>query len=296
MKGLIFSKGEIIECLNCGKPLVYEQIRKNVKCCCQKCAGEYRHKITSKNKVKKCLYCGKDLTMKQIGKSGRFCCKSHGLSYRQQSHDPNFFELEDKHFLYYILGLIYTDGNIDKDIDRITLSFIDYDLVEMLYPIFCDTQKRKICVYQPKGFKNAHETYTIHNSNKAAIKKLIKIGFAPHNSLTKEFPLIEDDYLIDFMRGVFYADGAIYISNKKYNYIGFKITSGSENYAIGISNALKKLGFSPTITTDSRIDRDNKTYYINLNRQNEIKNCMELLYSNKNYYIDRKYEKFKNIA
>lgn len=38
------------------------------------------------------------------------------------AHDPNIFEIKDKDILYYLLGLIFTDGNLDVLETRVTLS------------------------------------------------------------------------------------------------------------------------------------------------------------------------------
>ena len=162
-----------------------------------------------KERIYNCINCGKNLNEKQIYKRNHFCCKGCAFSYRQKSHDPDIFNITNKDVLYYLLGLIFTDGNLDKLSSRITLSLTQKDVIQKLYPYFCDTTKRKIYEYQPHNCKNANRSYTIINTNSDTIQKLKDMSLTPCNSATKDFPDIPLEYTSSFLRGVFDGDGSI---------------------------------------------------------------------------------------
>lgn len=72
--------------------------------------------------INNCLNCGKPLTHTQILKGIKCCCKGCATSFRQKAHDPDIFLIENDDLLYYLLGLIFTDGNLDKYEKRVTLT------------------------------------------------------------------------------------------------------------------------------------------------------------------------------
>ena len=118
-----------------------------------------------------------------------------------------------------------------------------------------------------------------------------------NKTYTQKYPQIPNEYVYDFIRGVFDGDGCVYISNKSYNqYFSISFTSASEMFANGLVEELKRLGYSPRVVLDSRRKNDeNKTYYIKLNKQEEIKKFMFNIYKNaKDYKIKYKYDKYYN--
>lgn len=245
--------------------------------------------------INNCLNCGKPLTHTQISKGIKCCCKGCATSFRQKAHDPDIFLIENDDLLYYLLGLIFTDGNLDKYEKRITLTLTQKDIIEELYPYFCDTFKRKIYTYQPK-FKNAKMVYTIINTNKKVISKLKEMSLTANNSLTKTFPNIDRENIYSFIRGIFDADGCIFNSgfykNKAYKKIS--ITCGSEPFAKKIYEILKELSFEPTLCTDKRKSKKNNTlYYICINKQKNITAFKEYIYNNANIYMKYKRQKFE---
>lgn len=240
-----------------------------------------------------CLKCNKQLTKKQIGKRNMFCSKGCATSYRQTAHDPDIFQIKDKDILYYLLGLIFTDGNLNKEENRITLSLTQKDIITFLYPYFCDTNKRKIYEYQPKGSVNYNKMYTIINSNADVIQQMKLLSFTPHNSTTKTFPNINKEYLPAFLRGVFDGDGCVILDRQKYKRI--TIACASDFFVQCLLSVLENFSLSPTLVVDSR--RKNnliKTYYVCLNKQSEIKRFAEIIYKDAKIFI--KYKKDKMIA
>jgi hypothetical protein len=176
----------------------------------------------------------------------------------------------------------------------------DKQVIERLAEFFINTERRKIYETQPK-LKNASKAYTLINTNPDTIKRLNGLGVASNKTYSQGFPLIEEGYIYDFLRGVFDGDGCIYVSNQKYGgYFSISFTSGSESFANDLFNTLKILGYTPKMVLDSRRKCDeHKTYYIKLNKKAEVELFMRCLYRDaQSIMIQYKYDKYynKNMA
>lgn len=242
-----------------------------------------------------CINCGKQLTVKQIQKGNKFCCKGCATAYRCKAHDPDIFLIKDQDVLYYFIGLIFSDGNLDKNSSRITLGFIDKEFVEKIYPLFSDTKKRKIYVRQ---FKKENSFYSIINSNSQTIEKLKQLGLSSANSTNKTMPLIPKEHFGAFMRGIFDGDGCFYISRKykNKNYYAVSITCGSLEFTKAMMESLKEFNISTTMSIDCRKKiQKNKTYYIHIYKKESITKFKELIYKHSNMFLLRKWEKFQVI-
>ena len=248
-----------------------------------------------------CKQCGKELTRIQILKHQKFCSKGCATSFRCAAHDPDVFEMQNKHILYYIIGLLITDGNISSNNKKITLSLTDKDLIETLAPFFIDREKRRIYVSSPK-MKNASPAYTLINTNSQSIQKLNGMGITSNKTYNTVMPQIPTPYIYDFLRGVLDGDGCIYVSSivKGKKYFAISVTTGSQKFAQDLTNTLTTMGYSPTIVIDSRRrEQKHKTYYVKLNKQQEIQRFLQEIYRNANgVMIKQKYNKYydKNIV
>lgn len=248
-------------------------------------------------KIQTCLFCGKVLSKEQIAKKNKTCsryCAFRLKKYEHQQKEPNFFLMKDINTLFYLIGLLFTDGNLDSCKKRITLSLTEKNVIYMLFPYFSSNDK-KIYEYQPKS-ENANIIYTTINESTEAINILTnKYDFEPCNSVTKKMPNIPDEYFGDFLRGVFDGDGCVYISNKARGkkYLAISITCASQDFIYSLRGKLENLGFHPTIVIDSRRKEQKiKTYYLKRNRQQEIKNFYNLIYKNATIKNQTKYRKF----
>lgn len=249
-----------------------------------------------------CEFCKQPLTKKQLLKGNRFCSKSCSISYRNKpAKDPNIFDIDNEEIKYYLLGMIYADGNLSNDEKRITLSLTQKDLIEKLYPYMCDATRRKIYEYDPKNTKTHNRSYTLLNTNKDCIKQLKDFGMTPNNSLTKNFPMLPENQMHYLLRGIFDADGSVYIASRMrgHKYLGVSFTSGSQSFSYGLKDFLEKLGLHPTLVLDSRRkDSEYPTYYVKLNRKIEIQAFADYIYKNASIKITYKFERFydKNIV
>lgn len=240
-----------------------------------------------------CKNCGTPLSKTQIGKRGSFCSKACATSFRCKAWDPDFFTSDIK-VVSYLIGLLFTDGNLNKEKTRLTLSLTEKTVIEQLFPYFSDTEKRKIYKYQPSG--NVKPLYTILNSNIISIEKMQNIGMAPCNSANKPFPDLSELNLHDFLRGVFDGDGCIYCSShfKEITYYAISITVASKLFAEGLINLLESIGLRPHLVEDSRRHlQEIKTFYIKIYRQEDIKAFAQYIYQDAYIKNNTKFEKFQ---
>lgn len=238
--------------------------------------------MRKKNNMKKCKNCNKELTKIQITKKNIFCCKNYATSFRQKAHDPDVSKIEDKDLVFYILGLIWSDGNLTKEEDKISINSNDLDLLQMLYPKFSDTNKRIIYTYKKSN--------TIINTNNNFIAYCKKYGLCLNKSRIITFPPIPKKYYYSFIRGVFDGDGSVYIQGKYKNniYLGVTILSANKLFLIPIQNIFLENNIESNIIKDCR----GSVYCLKIYKQKSIKNFYNFIYNNTSYYLKRKKEKF----
>ena len=229
-----------------------------------------------------CKNCNKPLNEKQIKKKNIFCSKGCATSFRQKAHDPNPENLNNKDLLFYILGLIWSDGNLSKEEDRISITLNDYDLIKKIFPYFSDTQKRKIYSYKKSN--------TIINSNIDFVNFCKNLNLIPNKSKTVTFPPIPSKYYNSFIRGIFDGDGSVYIQNtyKEKKYIGVTILSANKNFLLEIQKILKNNKIENNIILDCR----ESVFCLKIYKQQSIMNFYNYIYSNTDYYLQRKKDKF----
>ena len=149
-----------------------------------------------------CLNCNNQLSDIQIKRKFKFCCKGCATSFRQAFKDPDISLLKPEIF-FYLLGLLWTDGNLSKDNKKLTFSNNDEKLIYLLKPLFCDA-KRKIYVQ--------NNNFSLINTNIEAIQKLLFYGLHPSKSYSITYPIqIPQNFNYAFIRGVFDGDGCVYI-------------------------------------------------------------------------------------
>lgn len=224
-------------------------------------------------KILYCKNCNKKLTKIQVYKKGQFCCKGCATSFRQKANDPNISKLKDKDLLYYILGLIWSDGNLNKEEDKISLTLKDLDLIESLYPIFSDINKRKIYKYK---HKNKFMSYTLINTNCDFINFCKKKGLIPNKSFSIDVNNIPKKYFYAFVRGVFDGDGSVYIQNryKNFIYLGVTIVSANCSFLKKLTLDFEKNHIEYNIYLDSR----KSLYYLKIGKKQSIKNFYKYIY------------------
>lgn len=174
--------------------------------------------------------------------------------------NKNFFFKESPE-LFYILGLWASDGCVYKNTMQISLT--DRDVIEWIADqIEYNGEIKEIENYGDFTNPTEHVTSVSHflRFNGKDIRKVFnKYGVYANKSLTMEFPKsIPEEYIKDYIRGVFDGDGGIYVANRTINgrqYARSKIhfTSGSREFLEGLKDVIEsELGNNIKITKGTR--------------------------------------------
>lgn len=216
----------------------------------------------------------------------------------------------------YVLGVIYTDGNIiagrlknpssgySITCSRLTISQKEPELLNKVLTLMnCQTTilKRNRKSY---GGCISGETYYFHINNETVFEDLLKLGVVPNKSKVITFPDMPETCIRHFIRGCWDGDGSVFISDGK---LQASFVSGSkefierlntELFLLGIvkANKEKKYGSLFKVPLTVYKSKISKSYSIKL-RSNEN---MELFYNylydgvDDSLYLIRKHDVFVN--
>jgi hypothetical protein len=206
--------------------------------------------------------------------------------------DDSFFDKIESEEQAYFLGLLCADGCV-RDNKTIYIYLQESDL-SILQKFKKSINFNGNIVLKPKNNKKCQNGYYINIYSEKMYYALIKLGCTPRKSLTLKFPTSDQvpDHLIHhFIRGYFDGDGCIHISKKGQHHFNI----------VGTFEFIDKL--NEVFSNRIGIDR------LNLSKDKRCKNnfmyqtagnllvykIYNFLYKNANFFIDRKYEKFKRV-
>lgn len=228
------------------------------------------------------------------------------------------FSIIDTELKAYLIGLFYADAYLSDYVLQLRMSIKEKEYVIKLANIIgVKTQIKNISntKYQSIGFNVC---------SKKVVDDLRKIGFIKRKSYQKDdivFKNIPDELKRHFIRGYFDGDGTIGFSTYKREgwkdsikcVIGFvsinkELLEGIKNYLFkSLDLSDKKLRSEKSgrfINDPNEIDpygeeqwEQNEIEYIRLIYSGNIvcKNILDFLYKDSNIYMDRKYDKYKEI-
>jgi hypothetical protein len=211
-----------------------------------------------------------------------------GLKFRKHTVNENFFDTLTEESAY-ILGLIFTDGNVAWDTKKgyytltITAAEKDKEHLEKIRKIMSST---KPLLYAPST-----KSYRLIVNSKKICKKLIEYGVIPKKSLIVKFPEIPKEYLNHFLRGVIDGDGSVRYSNRKRSpFFDIMICSGSPEFCEKLVTEVHE-----AIDIDANIKkRKNANTYMIVYSCSRGKKLAEYIYSNSTIFLNRKYLVYKN--
>jgi hypothetical protein len=193
----------------------------------------------------------------------------------------------------YILGLIFSDGNLSRNHIEITLHEKDKQILIDLSNYVYDYEK--LSYRNEKTWQVGEKIYKSEGqwrfgiTSKDVVKRLKPIGLKENKSLTLEYPKINCIFDKDFIRGYFDGDGAIIIPKKRDN-VRIHIV-GSHKFCEQLKEKLNKY-------LDINIILKKKTENVssvNIYGKNQVEKFYKWLYKNSELKLNRKYEKFKEI-
>jgi hypothetical protein len=141
--------------------------------------------------------------------------------------------------LWYLVGLIASDGNLSPDGRHIDITSSDYAFLQKLKRSTGITNKIGI-----KYGKNKKESFHIQMANRNFYDFLLSIGITQKKSLTISEINVPDIFFVDFLRGVIDGDGSIrswkHPTNNREQW-SLRICSGSKKFVIWLDEKIKDL-------------------------------------------------------
>jgi transcriptional regulator with XRE-family HTH domain len=280
------SLGEIARETNCSRQYVYKRMR------------EYGVPLRSKTESRILALEQSKVIFERIDENGNV----KEVTLQKNKLNENFFKGWSNQMAY-VLGVIYTDGNLRsgvlKDpassdtlrVGRLTVSQKEPELLQKILNLMeCDA---KLLFRKREVFKKgvAGQLYYFHINNDGVYDDLIALGLLPNKSLTMKFPDVPREYVRHFVRGCWDGDGSVYFE-KRDNRIKASYVSGSKKFIEAMVGALRDDGFLiKTIYTNKS---KTPSYYFRLNTS-EMPAFYKYLYDNvpDTQYLKRKYNLFK---
>jgi intein/homing endonuclease len=115
----------------------------------------------------------------------------------------------------------------------------------------------------------------------------------PRKSLIVKFPVVQDEYLPDFIRGVFDGDGSVFFDKRRPKApLRSKFVSGSEDFIEGLEKSLEDLGM-PKRAIYKQKTKNGWSYMFIYDHKDSAK-LFEILYKNaqNRLFLARKYNRF----
>lgn len=202
------------------------------------------------------------------------------------SVDESFFEKIDTEEKAYVLGMMYSDGNVRENIFRITLCIDDVDVLNKIKGVL---KYEGNLSYRQARNSSSKEQMTLSVGRTKMAQDLIKLGCKPAKSLILTFPtedIVPKDLLRHFLRGVFDGDGSIGD--------GYASITGSYYFIYGLADILP---FNYTNIYKRYKDRkdEDTAHSISLSRQCDYIPFLKWMYTDATIYMDRKYNRYLEI-
>lgn len=214
--------------------------------------------------------------------------------YQKIRYNESFFK-EWSAEMAYVLGLIYTDGNlfIRKNTSGYELGVLSFaqkekELVEKFLNLMECNATIRFRERRELDNTTAGELYYFSIGNNDISNDLIQLGITPNKSLNMSFPEIPNDYLRHFIRGFFDGDGSVYLESNKS--IRVKLLSGSKDFISILNQKLIENGFSDRSIYGGTPSTPN-AYFIRYNSEAEVFKFYEYLFKDvpeKMYYTRKK--------
>jgi len=289
--------------------------------------------ILTKEKLKE-LYYKQNKSLEDIGKEYG-CSRPHiskimeryGLIRRTQSKARieaikkgkfetfEYHEINEKFFsewslgMAWVLGLLFTDGNINKG--RVLISSVDIELLKNIKKLLNSSNP---IPKRTQSYDKSKHIYDFGFSREKMKKDLNRLGLYEKKSLDMVFPDVPEEYMRHFIRGCWDGDGSVFLDKSK---IVASYVSGSKKFIEKLVQELYKIGISksglsykfgksgkripiPPNHRDSRFpltlfkDKRANAYYIKIRGKENIEKLFHYFYDgvDESMYLTRKYNVF----
>ena len=210
-------------------------------------------------------------------------------SHEIYSYDKSFFDKIDSEIKAYILGFLYADGNVCRNVMQIALHKQDEEFLLLLKKAINSSH----LIVNDRGYKR------FRIGSKSLVDQLNKLGVTERKTATLTFPneaILPLNLRKHFIRGFFDGDGCITFSVSAFNKIKwkFQITSNFSFLNSIMSIFHEELGFNLTsLRKEKRSSSDVFYFEHSSTGSNKIRKIYDYLYGDSKFFLDRKKKKFE---
>lgn len=247
-------------------------------------------------------------TYKEIGKvlnrsraSVQNKIKTIGLKQPEKYfYNVNYFECIDSEHKAYWLGFIMADGYVRKTKRNIEIGIeLQQRDDSHLKKLNKDLNGNVEIKYRsrPNHWNgNISNMCSIRFFRNKMYQDLFRYGVVENKSAIMQFPKINDDLKIHFIRGFFDGNGCVRL-NKDRNCLCFDFCSASISMINSIKECLySDYNISSYITQEVGVNRNIPCYRLNIKGLYNSYRFAQCLYHNATIYLDRKHDKYIQIC
>lgn len=214
---------------------------------------------------------------------------------RKYTYNKEYFKIIDNEEKAYWLGFIYADGYIineikgkNKDSLGITLGIEDKEHIEKFKKSI--DSNHPINIYKTKYGTNSAR---IIIQDEELVADLIKLGVLRNKSLKLKFPtsdIVNESLIYHFIRGYFDGDGSLKKKGKNIKGYDFSVLGTIEfltelKVCLNVNNKIRKCNKN----------NESNNYHLTFGGNQKVKLVTKKLYENATIYLNRKYERYKEL-
>jgi Intein/homing endonuclease len=266
------------------------------------CTRQYIHKLLKREGIeRRDGKTARALAMKQNKlRIVRFDDKGQPIQLFLQKTEMNrsFFRFWSPQMAY-VLGVIFTDGNIIPGSQRdpsyksrgSRLSITQKEpelLAKVLALMECNAK-----VYQGRQTLTDNLIHQFNIASEELYEDLLNLGLTPKKSRTMPFPGMPGPYTRHFIRGCWDGDGSVYFDKNGRPAASF--ISGSHLFVRGIVAQLERLGMPPRTI---HYNKTGRAYYFRYSGDEQCGKLFHIFYDDvpDAMALSRKYKPFRDIA
>jgi len=191
----------------------------------------------------------------------------------------------------YWLGFILADGYINSRDNTVGIELKSTDIDHLLKFKKDIEAEHPVKIFHKNSTFGEQDNCRIVITNKSIKSDLLNLGLTTTKSKDGILPNIYGNYTNHMIRGYFDGNGCISTEyRKEYQYIQLSFCGTKE-----ITNKIEEISGFEWCHYDRFPNRNNNNDAILTGKQKESKNFLNWMYNGSHIYLDRKYEKYKNV-
>lgn len=208
------------------------------------------------------------------------------------SNEVNSEFMENKPLLWYLIGLITTDGHINSQSSSVSIYQNDHSFLTNIQKLIGHTGK----IYQRTNETGKIFVLTILNND--LYRFLLDSGLDFDKRHSAKFIKCPNEYLPFYIRGIFDGDGCIYYKYMSGRFEGkaVQITTGSKYMADNLKKCFTKQNWHANVFQKTS-EAGNIYYDINIDLTEDVLSFCEFIYSSHlEFKLNKKYFKYIKLV